>query len=66
MDRVSRVDSTGLGVLLSCYFHVIRNQGSFKLLRIRHRVQKLFEITKLGSILEAYDDEAEAFRSFRS
>jgi hypothetical protein len=45
---------------------VIRNQGSFKLLRIRHRVQKLFEITKLGSILEAYDDEAEAFRSFRS
>jgi len=66
MERVSRIDSTGLGVLLSCYSHVVRNQGSFKLLRIPEKVQKLFEITKIGSLLEAYEDEAAALRSFRS
>jgi anti-sigma B factor antagonist len=64
LSRVSRIDSTGLGVLLSCYSHVIRNQGSLKLLRPPQKLRKLFQITNIGSVLEAFDDEAQALQSF--
>jgi anti-sigma B factor antagonist len=64
LHRVSRIDSSGLGLLMSCYSHVIRKQGSFKLLRPPTSVRKILEITKINSVLEAYDDESEALRSF--
>src|SRR5574340_1426544 len=32
LSRVSRIDSTGLGVLMNCYCHAIKNSGALKLL----------------------------------
>src|SRR5580704_11122693 len=32
LSRVTRIDSAGLGQLMSCYTHLVRNQGSLKVL----------------------------------
>jgi anti-sigma B factor antagonist len=65
MGRVTRIDSAGLGLLMSCYSHVIRQRGSLKLLRPNASVQKVLDRTKLSTVLEVYPDELDALESFR-
>jgi anti-sigma B factor antagonist len=64
LSRVSRIDSAGLGLLMSCYSHAIRNRGMLKLLRPSPEVQKLLRLTKIDAVLEAYEDENQALQSF--
>ncbi len=65
LSRVSRIDSAGLGLLMSCYSHAVRNRGMLKLLRPSSPVQNLLRLTKIDSVLETYDDERQAVTSFR-
>ena len=65
LSRVSRIDSAGLGLLMSCYSHAVRNRGMLKLLRPSAPVQNLLRLTKIDSVLETYDDEHQAVSSFR-
>jgi anti-sigma B factor antagonist len=66
LSRVSRIDSAGLGLLMSCYSHVLHRQGNLKLLHPPKKVQNLLEITKMNSILEAYENERDALASFEA
>ncbi|MBI3698039.1 MAG: STAS domain-containing protein [Acidobacteria bacterium] len=65
LSRVSRIDSAGLGLLMSCYSHAVRNRGMLKLLRPSAPVQNLLRLTKIDSVLETYQDESQALSSFR-
>lgn len=64
LSRVSRIDSAGLGLLMSCYSHAIRNRKALKLLNPSRDVRELLRVTKIDAVLETYDDEQEALRSF--
>jgi anti-sigma B factor antagonist len=64
LSRVSRIDSTGLGVLMNCYCHAINNSGALKLLNPDAPVQKVLSVTKIDSVLEIFKDESAAIRSF--
>jgi anti-sigma B factor antagonist len=64
LSTVSRIDSAGLGLLIKCYSHALRNRGMFKLLNPTPEVQQLFRLTRVDSILETYDDEKRALESF--
>lgn len=64
LSRVSRIDSAGLGMLINCYSHAIRNHGMLKLLRPSAPVQNLLRLTRIDSVLETYEDEAKALESF--
>ncbi len=64
LRRVSRVDSAGLGLLLSCYSHVQRRQGDLKLLGTPASLDRLLGITKINSILASFESEQEAIQSF--
>ena len=64
LKKVSRIDSTGLGMLMHCYSHVIRNRGTFKLLNPSPQVQRALSITRIDSVVEMYLDEGEALRAF--
>lgn len=66
LGRVSKIDSAGLGLLMSCYSHAVRNQGMLKLLHPNTGVKTLLRLTKIDSLLEAYDDQNLALRSFRT
>jgi anti-anti-sigma factor len=66
LSRVTRIDSAGLGQLMSCYSHLVRNQGTLKVLNPRPEVRNLLEMTGISTLIEAFSDEAEAVSSFRN
>src|SRR3989454_4973865 len=63
---VPYVDSAGLGEIVRTYTTVSRQGGSLKLLNLTKRISDLLSITKLLTVFETYDSEADAVRSFSS
>ena len=61
---VKYMDSTGVGELIANYTTVSRQGGQLKLLNLTDRIQNLLVITKLLTVFDAYDDEAEALKTF--
>ena len=53
-----------LGEIVRAYTSVIRQGGSLKLLNVTARVHELLTITKLLSVFDLFDAEAEAVKSF--
>ena len=66
LSRVSRIDSAGLGQLMTFYSYAVRQRKALKLLNPSPEVRQLLHITKIDAVLEAYEDEQEALRSFNS
>jgi anti-sigma B factor antagonist len=64
MRDVTRLDSAGIGMLVSKFLTARRSGGSLKILRPTARTDHLMEITKLSTIFEIFDDEDAAVRSF--
>jgi anti-sigma B factor antagonist len=64
LGRVVKIDSAGLGQLISHYSHVVKNQGTLKLLNPNAQVQTLLKLTRIDSVLETYHDERQALASF--
>ena len=61
---VKYMDSSGIGELIANYTTVKRQGGQLKLLNLTDRIQNLLVITKLLTVFDAYDNEAEALKSF--
>ena len=61
---VTYIDSSGIGELVSGYTTVANTGGQLKLLNLNKRVKDLLQITKLYTVFEVKEDEAEAIRSF--
>ena len=61
---VPYVDSAGLGEIVRTYTTVSRQGGSLKLLNLTKRIEDLLSITKLLTVFDTYDSEADAIKSF--
>ena len=66
LESVPYIDSAGLGEVVRTYTTVSRQGGKLKLLNLTKRIQDLLAITKLLTVFETYDTEAEAIKSFSS
>jgi len=64
LSRVSRIDSTGLGILMQCHCHAVKNSGALKLLRPDGPVRRVLSVTKIDSVLQTFEDEVAAIESF--
>ena len=64
MRNVTRLDSAGIGLLVSKYLTACGKGGSLKLLQPTVHSRYLLEITKLSSVFEVFESEDEAIRSF--
>jgi anti-sigma B factor antagonist len=64
LGEVSYIDSSGIGEMVSGFTTVTNNGGQFKLVGLSKRIKDLLQITKLYTVFDTYDDEAEAVRSF--
>ena len=64
LGDVTYIDSSGIGELVSGFTTVTNGGGSLKLLGLNKRVKDLLQVTKLYTVFEAFEDEAEAVRSF--
>jgi anti-sigma B factor antagonist len=66
LEGVPYIDSAGLGEVVRTYTTVSRQGGSLKLLNLTKRIEDLLSITKLLTVFETFDTEAEAIKSFSS
>jgi anti-sigma B factor antagonist len=65
LGDVTYIDSSGIGELVSA-FTTVRNQGGeLKLLKLTKKVHDLLQITKLYTVFDVRDDEAQAISSFK-
>jgi anti-sigma B factor antagonist len=63
-ERVTYIDSGGIGALVSMYLHIVWRGGRLKLLRPSDRVRRVLNMTRLVEVFEIFNDEAAAVRSF--
>lgn len=66
LGAVPYIDSAGLGEVVRTHTTVSRQGGSLKLLNLTKRIEDLLSITKLLTVFDTYDSEAEAVQSFSS
>ncbi len=65
LTNVLYVDSSGLGSLLFGLRQLRDSKGRLKILGAKKRVKSLIRIAKLEEILENFEDEESAFKSFK-
>jgi anti-sigma B factor antagonist len=61
---VTYIDSSGIGELVSGFTAVSNQGGQLKLLNLTKKVHDLLQITKLLTVFDVNDDEANAVASF--
>lgn len=64
LKQVDYVDSSGLGALLFGHRQAKLNSGKLKLVNLNPKIRTLIRIAKLENILEGYQNEQEALKSF--
>jgi anti-sigma B factor antagonist len=64
LGEVSYIDSSGIGEMVSGFTTITGHGGQLKLMGLSKRVKDLLQITKLYTVFEVYDQEADAIRSF--
>lgn len=64
LEGVPYIDSAGLGEVVRTHTTVSKQGGSLKLLNLTKRIEDLLAITKLLTVFDTYDSEADAVKSF--
>jgi anti-sigma B factor antagonist len=62
---VSYIDSSGIGELVSSFTAITNAGGQLKLLNLTQKLQDLLTITKLLTVFDVYESEADALNSFK-
>jgi len=66
LKDVPYIDSGGLGQLVASFGSVLRANGALKLMNVSSRNHDLLSITRLVTVFESFDSEAEAVQSFQA
>jgi anti-sigma B factor antagonist len=64
LEGVPYVDTMGVCNIVEAYIATQRQGGSLKLLHLKPHVRELLRITRLLTVFDAYDSEADAVASF--
>jgi anti-sigma B factor antagonist len=64
LHRGQYIDSRGLGGIVRAHTIVTRKGGKLKMFNVVQRIRNLSDVTKLTPVLEGFDSEEAALRSF--
>ena len=64
MAGVTRIDSSGIGELISSYTAISSAGGKLKLLNLARHVSELLKVNRLDTVFETLEDEALAVAAF--
>ena len=64
LQKVTSIDSSGLGELIRCRATAAGNEAEIKLLHVNLKARKLLTMARLVGVFEMFDDEAMAVSSF--
>src|SRR6266481_10096118 len=62
---VGYIDSSGIGELVSSYTAIGKEDGQLKLLNLTEKLRDLLAITKLLTVFDVYESEADALNSYK-
>ena len=65
LQKVTYVNSSGIGSIIAAHATYVKNGGEVKLSGISNSVQNLFVVTKLIDVFDVYETVDEAVQSFR-
>ena len=65
LGEVKYIDSSGLGELVSIYTTVRNKKGDVKLLKLTAKAKDLLQMTKLLTVFDTYDEEADALAALK-
>jgi anti-sigma B factor antagonist len=65
LGGVSYVDSAGLGQLVQIHATTKNHGGALRLANVTKRLKDLLVVTKLVTVFDSYNSEAEALASFK-
>ncbi len=65
LGQVTKIDSSGMGELIAAWTTLQTNGGEVRLLNLTQSVEQLMMLTKLLTVFDTYEDEADALASFR-
>ena len=60
LEKVTYLDSGGVGLIVAMFRHVTRRDGQLKLLRPSPAARRVLGITRLTAVFDIFDDEADA------
>jgi anti-anti-sigma factor len=63
-EKVEFIDSYGIGDIVAAYMAVQEKKGKLKLAHLSHKIWLIFYYSGLTRILEVFDTEEDALRSF--
>ena len=66
LGHVTRIDSAGVGMLVSKYLTALRKGGRLKLLHLTARARDILRMSRLFSVFEVFESEEDAVKSFAS
>ena len=64
MNKVRRVDSSGIGEVIATRSRILEQGGELKLLNLSPKVSDVLYMTQVLTVLEVFDDEITALASF--
>ncbi|HEX4825720.1 MAG TPA: STAS domain-containing protein [Candidatus Polarisedimenticolaceae bacterium] len=64
LEKVSYMDSAGIGELVACFKRAREKGGTVKLLRPSGKVEDLLQLTKLWEVFEIFSEEQPAIASY--
>lgn len=64
LAEITYIDSSGIGELISAFTSTRNQGGELKLLHLTKKTHDLLQITKLYTVFDVKDDEAQALAAF--
>lgn len=64
LEKVSWINSTGLGILISGYTSVRRGGGDLVIMHASDRIESILYVTKLNLLFKSYESEESALTAF--
>jgi anti-sigma B factor antagonist len=64
MSKVSWINSTGLGVLVSAFHTLKKNGGQLKICEVSDRIDNILNVTQLKLVFQTFESCDEALQSF--
>jgi anti-sigma B factor antagonist len=64
LDNVTLIDSTGLGTLVAAHHSASARGASLRLCKLGTKFQEVLQVTKLLTVFDVSDTEADGIRSF--
>ena len=66
LERVSRLDSGGVGMLVAMFRHVTRHGGHLKLLRPSPPARRVLGLSHMTMVFDIFDEESDALLNMQA